>query len=231
MAAAANSARLGFDPHRLERIQIWMERYIEAGKLPFAATMIARRGDIAWSGFTGLRDINAGLPYEPDTIVRIYSMSKPITSIGLMMLYERGLFHLDDPIEDFLPEFANLTVLREDAKSLDQIEPLAIKPTIHHLLTHTSGLTYGFQGGLLGEAYKKADVDFGPGGEGLAATTQCLSELPLQFQPGREWNYSVSSDVLGRLIEVISGHTLDRYLAEQIFTPLGMSDTGFVVPD
>lgn len=231
MRSEAHIRKLGFDPDRLERIQTWMARYVDAGKLPFAATLISRRGEHVWQSHIGQRDVEAGSPYEPDTIVRIYSMTKPITAVGLMMLYEQALFHLDDPIEEFLPEFADLRVLRKGAKKLDQVEALKVKPKIHNLFTHTAGLTYGFQGGLLGKAYTKAEIDFNPGGAGLAATTRKLAQMPLLFQPGEEWHYSVATDVLGRLIEVISGRSLDQYFAENILTPLGMTDTGFEVPD
>ncbi len=226
-----SAEELGFDPTRLQRIQDWMQRYVDDGKLPFAATIVSRRNRVAWQGHVGERDVESRLPYASDTITRIYSMSKPVTSVGLMMLYERGLFHLDNPIEDYLPEFAGLKVLRKGAQSLDQVEALGTKPTVHNLLTHTAGLTYGFQGGILGKAYKEHDVDFGPGGKGLADTTQRLTKLPLSFQPGAEWNYSVATDVLGRLIEVISGKPLDQYFHDRIFVPLGMGDTGFAVPD
>ena len=231
MRSEAHVRKLGFDPERLERIQTWMERYVDAGKLPFAATLISRHGEPVWQGHTGQRDVEAGTAYEPDTIARIYSMTKPVTAVGLMMLHEQALFHLDDPIAEFLPEFADLQVLRKGARKLDDVEALSVKPTIHNLFTHTAGLTYGFQGGMLGEAYAKADVDFNPDGAGLAATTKKLAGMPLLFQPGGEWNYSVATDVLGRLIEVISGRPLDQYLSENIFAPLGMTDTGFEVPD
>lgn len=231
MRSEAHIRKLGFDPDRLERIQTWMARYVDAGKLPFAATLISRHGEPVWQSHIGQRDVDAGNPYEPGTIVRIYSMTKPITAVGLMMLYEQALFHLDDPIEEYLPEFADLKILSKGAKKIDQVEALMVKPTVHNLFTHTAGLTYGFQGGMLGEAYAKAGVDFNPGGAGLAATTKKLAKMPLLSQPGEKWHYSVATDVLGRLIEVISGRPLDQYFAENILAPLGMTDTGFEVPD
>ena len=120
-----------------------MQAHVDDGKLPFAATAIVRLGETAWSGHTGLRDVEGGLRYSPETLVRIYSMTKPVTSIALMTLYEKALFHLDDPIEEFLPEFAGLKVLRPDARDVGDVEDLTVKPTVHHLLTHMSGLTYG----------------------------------------------------------------------------------------
>ena len=224
------SDTLGFDTSRLQRIQNWMEGWVDDGKLPFAATVVARHGEIAWRGHTGCRDVASASPYAPDTIVRIYSMTKPVTSVALMMLYERGLFHLDDPIAEYLPEFGDVKVLVKGAGSLEHTEDLKTPPTIHHLFTHTSGLTYGFQGGLLGDAYTEAKADFYPGGNGLAEATRYIASFPLQFQPGEEWNYSVATDVLGRLIEVLSGRPLDEFFRDEIFEPLGMTDTAFSLP-
>lgn len=226
----ARSTQRGFDPQRLQRIQDWMQRYVDEGKLPFAATVISRHDDIAWHGFAGLRDIESAQAYTSDTIVRIFSMTKPVTAVALMMLYERGLFQLDDPIDEFLPEFADMRVLRKGAEKLDRTKRAKTRPTVRHLMTHTAGLSYGFNGGVLGEALDAEDLNFGPGSGGLAACTTRLAELPLEFQPGTRWHYSVGSDVLGRLIEVLSGETLDAYFRDRIFGPLGMKDTGFDVP-
>ena len=223
-------ASLGFDKRRLTRIQDWMQRYVDAGKLPFAATVISRHNDIVWHGHTGSRDVDTAKPYDLDTIVRIYSMTKPVTAVGLMMLYEKGHFHLDDPIEEFLPEFSNPRVLRKKAKKLDHTKRCKTKPTIHHLLTHTAGLTYSFNGGLIGNEHEARGLDFGPGGPGLTETTKQIAALPMQFEPGRKWHYSVASDILGRLIEVISGQPFDKYVHENILAPLGMKDTAFDVP-
>ncbi len=231
MNDTSRSAERGFDPERLQRIQDWMQRYVDAGKIPFAATVISRHDKVAWHGFTGLSDVENAKPYALDTIVRMFSMTKPVTAVALMMLYEQGLFNLDDPIEDYLPEFKGLRVLRKGAKSLDKTRRLKAKPTIHHLLTHTSGLSYSFNGGPLGAAQLSQNLDFGPGAGGLASAVRRLSRLPLEFDPGERWHYSVASDVLGRLIEVISGEPLDRYFHDRIFEPLGMTDTRFDVPD
>jgi CubicO group peptidase (beta-lactamase class C family) len=222
---------LRFDKGRLTRIQDWMQRYVDAGKLPFAATVISHHNEIAWHGHTGLRDVASATPYDFDTIVRIYSMTKPVTAVGLMMLYEKGLFHLDDPVEEFLPEFSKPTVLRKKAKKLGHTKRCKTTPTIHHLLTHTAGLTYGFNGGLIGDVHETRKLDFAPGGPGLAETVKQVAALPLQFEPGSQWHYSVASDVLGRLIEVTSGQPLDTYIHENILEPLGMKDTAFDVPE
>ena len=168
MHAVDRPGDLGFDPARLGRIRGWMEGYVASGRFPFACTVIARRGEIAYCDYLGLRDVEAGAPYALDTIVRVYSMTKPITSVAIMMLYEEGRLHLDDPLAVFLPGFAEPRVLVEDATRLDQVAPAHETLTLHRLLTHTSGLIYGSQGGLLGDAYRAHGVDFGPAGGGLA---------------------------------------------------------------
>ncbi len=226
----ADAAELGFDPARLERLRGWMARYVEAGRIPGAHTLIARHGRIAWHGWEGMRDVEAGLPWERDTLVRIYSMTKPLTAVLLMTLYEEGRLSLDDPLDTFLPEFAGLTVLRPGAASIDEVEPLAERPTLRHLLTHTAGFTYGFQEGLLAQAYREAGVDFSTHDTNLAGMVARLARLPLGFQPGTRWHYSVASDVLGRVIEVVTGQPLDRVFAERLLAPLGMEDTFFAVP-
>ena len=231
MHAVDRPGDLGFDPARLGRIRGWMEGYVAGGRFPFACTVIARHGEIAYCDFLGTLDLAAGTPYALDTIVRIYSMTKPITTVALLMLYEEGLLHLDDPIAAFLPGFAEPMVLRADAARLDQIVPARKAPTLHHLLTHTSGLVYGSAGGLLGDAYKAKGVNFGPAGGGLAAVVDRLGDLPLLFEPGSRWNYGVSVDVLGRVIEVVSGQSLDVFIQERILAPLAMTDTGFDVAD
>lgn len=231
MQAIDRPGDLGFDAARFGRIRDWMAGYVAGGRFPFACTVIARHGEIAYCDYLGARDLAAGTPYELDTIVRIYSMTKPITAVALLMLYEEGLLHLDDPIAEFLPGFANPMVLRADATSMDQVEPAHEAPTLHHLLTHTSGLIYGSAGGLLGDAYKARGVNFGPAGGGLAANVDRLGGLPLLFEPGSRWNYGVSIDVLGRVIEVVSGQSLDVFFQERILAPLAMTDTGFDVAD
>ncbi|WP_419903242.1 serine hydrolase domain-containing protein [Kiloniella sp.] len=225
-----NAARLGFDADRLGRIDQWMQRYVDENKFPGASVMIAKRGEIAHFSTVGLRSIEQNTPYERDTIVRIYSMTKPITTLALMMLMERGLFHLDTTIDRFLPEFATCTTLVEGATSIEQTTPCP-PPTIHQILTHTSGLSYSFNEGLLAEAYARQKLDFGPGSDTLEQRVKRLAQIPLAFAPGSRWEYSVGIDIIGRLIEVLSGQPLDQFLQEQIFTPLVMTDTGFTVPE
>ena len=203
---------------------------IPAG-FPGALTLVARRGATVWCDCVGQRDLERDLPWTRDTLVRIYSMTKPITATALMMLFEQGLCHLDDPVDLYIPEFADRTVLRPDAGSVDDVEPARTRLTLHHLLTHTSGLTYGFQDGLLAEAYRRDGVDFDHHGATLAETAARLARLPLGFEPGSRWHYSVSTDVVGRIVEVISGRPLDRVFREEILGPLGMADTFFAVPE
>ncbi len=230
MQTTENPGALGFDQQRLARIRPWMQRYVDAGKLPGALTLIARRGEIAFIDSVGHRDAERRFPLDADTLVRIYSMTKPISSVGLMMLYEEGIFHLDDPVAAYVPELADLKVLKSGATSIDDTEPCRNPPTIHHVLTHTSGFSYGMQGGVLGEAMATAKLDFGPRRGGLDRMIGSLAEMPLLFHPGSRWNYGVSTDVVGRLIEVIAGKRLDIFLRERIFEPLVMGDTGFGAP-
>jgi len=227
----SDPASAGFDPTRLARIRPWMQGYVDTGKLPGALTLVARRGGVVWCDWTGQRDVERGLSWARDTLVRIYSMTKPVTATALMMLYEQGLCHLDDPVDLYIPEFAAPTVLRPDARSVEDVDPARTRLTLHHLLTHTSGLTYGFQDGLLAEAYRRDGVDFSDQGGTLAETVARLARLPLGFEPGSRWHYSVSTDVVGRIVEVISGRPLDRVLREDILDPLGMDDTFFAVPE
>lgn len=221
---------LGFDADRLGNLDRWMQSYVDKGLYPGSSVLVARDGKIAHLSACGLRSIEDELPFETDTLVRIYSMTKPVTSLAVMMLAEKGLFHLDAPISAFLPEFSECRALVEGATSVDQTEP-APPPTLHQLLTHTAGLTYGFNTSLLANAYAAAGLDFEPRSGGLETRVRQVSEMPLAFQPGKQWEYSVAIDVLGRLVEVVSGKSLDRFFNEEIFEPLGMVETSFSVRD
>lgn len=234
----------GFDAGRLARIKPWMQRWVDQGKFPGAQCLIARRGEVVYRDQAGLRDVAGGVPWAPDTIARIYSMTKPITSVALLMLYEDALCHLDTPLDEFLPEFAEMEVLISGAERIDQTRPAETRLTLHHLLTHTSGMTYGFNEDLLGATMTEQRISFAPrrpagvdgfgpgeGDEDLADMVRQLSDLPLAFEPGSRWNYGVSTDVLGRVVEVITGQSLDRVFAERILGPLGMDDTFFAVPE
>jgi CubicO group peptidase (beta-lactamase class C family) len=227
---AADPADLGFDADRLARLRHWMQRHVDAGRIPGAQALVARRGRVVLHEWAGRMDVDAGRPWTRDTIARIYSMTKPVTSVALLMLYEDGLVHLDDPVDAFLPEFAGSSVLTPGATRIDQVAPARTRLTLHHLLTHTSGLTYGFNEGPLAAAMRDHGIDFGVTGGELAATVRELARLPLGFEPGSRWNYGVSTDVLGRVVEVVSGQSLDRFLADRIFEPIGMRDTFFSLP-
>ena len=223
---------LGFSTSRLERINTWMQKYIDDGKLPGATTLVARHGKIAFCETMGYGDLEEKKPLARDSILRFYSMSKPITAVAVMMLYEQGLFQLDEPLSAFIPSFQSMQVYQSGVGPNMKTEPAATPMTIHHLLTHTSGLTYGVEneGGVPG-MYAEQRTDFNPDDGPLAAAVDRLAEIPLAFEPGSRWEYSVSFDVLGRLVEVISGKPLDLFLKESIFDPLGMNDTGFFVPE
>jgi CubicO group peptidase (beta-lactamase class C family) len=226
-------AEVGFDAGRLSRIDRHFERYVDDGRLPGWLAVISRRGKVAHIASYGHRDREADLPIERDTIFRIFSMTKPITSVAAMMLYEEGAFELKDPVHRFIPSFRNLQVYRSGSVNAPVLEPTTEPMRIWHLLTHTSGLSYGFHHLHPVDAlYRKAGYEWGaPKGLDLAAVCDQWSELPLVFQPGSRWNYSVSTDVLGRVVEVVSGQTLDDFLQERIFGPLAMTDTRFFVPE
>ena len=220
---------LSFNPTRLQRLENWMDRYVEESKFAGSSLLINRGGEEVYFHATGMRDLENKLPFERDTLVRIFSMTKPITSVAIMMLAEKGLLHLEAPVSEFLPEFSSCQALVAGATSIDQTEA-ATTPTLHQLLTHTSGLSYPFNPGLLPKAMEEKDLIF-KGQQGLLADVVCeLAKLPLAFQPGKRWEYSVSIDVIGRVVEVVSGQPLDQFFADQIFAPLGMTETAFSVP-
>jgi CubicO group peptidase (beta-lactamase class C family) len=221
----------GFDAGRLARIDRHFDRYVDDGRLAGWLAVVARDGNVVHVATSGRRDMEAGAPVELDTIWRIYSMTKPVTSVAAMMLYEEGAFELTDPIARWLPEFAGVRVFT-GGSSLKPVTGAATEPIrVWHLLTHTSGLTYGFHYAHPVDAmYRAAGFEWGtPRGLDLAGCCEAWASLPLLFQPGAEWNYSVSTDVLGRLVEVVSGQSLDAFFAERIFAPLGMGETAFSV--
>jgi len=224
-------ARLGFDKTRLARLKTWMQRYTDSGRWPGGAVLVARHGELAYFDSVGHADVETKRPWQRDLIARIYSMTKPVTAVALMMLYEEARVHLDDPVEAYLPEFKTQQILIPGATSLDQTEPVKTKMTIRHLLTHTSGLSYLSSPRLLGEAYAKEKLGLNFAYGGLDKMVRRIAELPLEWEPGTKWQYSASIDVIGRIVEVVSGMTLDRYFATKIFEPLGMTDTGFSIPD
>jgi CubicO group peptidase (beta-lactamase class C family) len=223
----------GFDADRLARIDAHFARYVDDGRLPGWQVVVSRAGRVVHASTYGRRDIAADLPFADDTIVRIFSMTKPITSVAAMMLYEEGAFQLKDPVSDFIPEFADTPVYRSGSAVRPVLEPLTEPMRVWHLLTHTSGLTYGFHNTHVTDAlYRKAGFEWStPPGADLEECCRRWAEMPLAFQPGTEWNYGVSTDVLGRVVEVASGRSLDEFLHERVLGPLGMTDTSFWVPD
>ncbi|SPJ28805.1 Esterase EstB [Falsiruegeria mediterranea M17] len=217
-----------FDPTRLNRIATWMDRYVSDRKYAGSSVLIQRGGDDVYFNATGLRSLEQDLPFERDTVARIYSMTKPITSVAIMMLAERGLFHLDAPVSNFIPAFNDMKALVPGAERIDQVEP-SQAPTLHQLLTHTSGLSYPFNPGVLPQAMDEQDILFKPNQGALADMADRVADLPLAFQPGARWEYSVSIDILGRVVEVVSGKSLADFFAEEIFSPIGMTETAFSV--
>src|SRR5262245_36624571 len=224
---------VGLAGSRLAYIRSVMNRHVAEKQIPGAAGLIARRGKIAYQEAFGMADVEAGKPMRLDTIHRIYSMTKPITSVAVMMLYEEGKFQLNDPVAKYLPEFAKMQVGIEEKDAQTGKPALKTAPakrpvTVRDLLRHTAGLTYGFfSDTLVDQEYRKARIlsDLN-----LAEFVTNLSKIPLLNEPGTRWHYSVSVDVLGRLVEVLSGKSFDQFLQERIFTPLDMRDTGFYVP-
>lgn len=224
--------KLGLSKDRLERVSGWMQGYVDAGKLPSALTLVARHGEIAFIDHCGLADVDVGRAVARDTIFRVYSMTKPVTTVAVMMLYEEGRFQLDDPLAKYLPEFAEMEVCIPDQDGTMRTEPAREPITIWHLLTHTSGLTYGFlDPSPVGEIYRNEGIEFNPGRKPLAETVAALAKVPLVHHPGARWNYSVSFDVLGYLVETLTGTPFDRFCAERIFTPLDMPDTAFAIDE
>jgi CubicO group peptidase (beta-lactamase class C family) len=230
LEAELDPAEAGFDAERLARIDRYLERYVEDGRLAGWLAVVARGGRIVHVARAGVRDVASGAPVEDGTLWRIYSMTKPVTSVAAMMLYEEGAFELKTPVAEFIPSFAEARVWRGGSELKPVTDPMVEPMRMWHLLTHTSGLTYGFHHAHPTDAiYRRAGHEWmTPAGLDLAACCEQWASLPLKFQPGTAWNYGVSTDVLGRVIEVISGQPLDAFFRERIFEPLGMTDTGFV---
>jgi CubicO group peptidase (beta-lactamase class C family) len=223
----------GFDAERLQRIDRHFARYVDDGRLPGWLVLVARDGEVVHLSTYGQRDMEAGLPVEVDTRWRIFSMTKPITSVAAMLLYEEGGFELKDPVSRYIPSFEDVRVYRSGSALNPVTEPASEPVRVWHLLTHTAGLTYGFHHATPVDAmYRAAGFEWGtPPGTDLAGCCDAWAGMPLLFQPGAEWNYGVSTDVLGRVVEVVSGQSLDTFLQERIFGPLGMTDTAFYVPE
>ncbi len=222
-------AEVGFDPARLDRIDRHFARYVDERKLAGWLITVARHGKLAHVATYGQRDIEAGLPVEADSLWRIYSMTKPVTSVAAMILYEEGRFELTDPVSKYIPSFRDVRVFAGGSDVSYKTVPATEPIRIWHLLSHTSGLTYGFMRNHPVDAiYRARGYEWGsPRGADLAAVCDDFASMPLLFQPGSEWSYSVATDVLGRLVEVTSGQRLDEFFASRIFGPLGMTDSAF----
>jgi len=207
---------------RLARIAQMNERYTDSGKIAGTLTAVVRNGKIVHQSASGLKTVN-GAPLAMDDLFRIYSMTKPITATAAMQLYERGLFQLTDPVSKFIPEFANLTVLKNG-----QVVPVQKQMTMQQLLSHTTGLSYGFDpNDPVDQAYRQADLFASPDLDEFIAR---VAKLPLKFEPGEQWHYSIAVDVTGLVVQRLSGQPFDEYLKEHIFDPLDMKDTFFEVP-
>ncbi|HUM04533.1 MAG TPA: serine hydrolase domain-containing protein [Terriglobales bacterium] len=228
----AKPETVGLSADRLERIGTLVQRDIDDKRIAGAVTLVMRHGKVAWFKAQGMSDREAGKPMRPDSMFRICSMSKAITSVAVMMLYEDGRFLLEDPVSKYLPEFKNAKVLVKPADGKPYTIPATREITIRDLLRHTSGLTYHWNGDL-GPMYNEAKVAHGllPYDGTIADSTKNLAAQPLLFNPGDKWEYSLGVDVLGRLVEVVSGKPLDEFFRTRIFEPLGMKDTYFYPPD
>ena len=231
LSVAQDPGDVGVDATRLARIDTHLARYVDDGRLPGWQVHVTRRGRTIHHTTYGLRDQEAGLSVEPDTLWRIYSMTKPITSVAAMTLYEQGAFSLQDELARYLPEFADMRVLvggnAEQPKTVPATEPIRV----WHLLTHTAGLTYAFtRSSVLDDMYQlaKADPSADPEAD-LATLCERWAGLPLLFEPGSAWNYSVATDALGRLLEVLTGKGLDEVLRQLVLDPLQMTDTHWSV--
>ncbi|MEE4383876.1 MAG: serine hydrolase domain-containing protein [Pseudomonadales bacterium] len=232
MLSRVDPGSVGLDADRLARVATHLARYVDAGRLPGWQVLVARGGGIAFLEQGGLRDVEAGLPVEADTVFRIYSMTKPIVSVALLMLHERGLVQLDDPLARHLPELGELQVFAEGDTDGYRTVPVERPPTVRDLLTHTAGFTYGFlREHPVDALYRRERIAVTHGAGTLTEMVERLGRLPLRFQPGTRWNYSVATDVVGALVERLAGEPLDAWLAREILEPLGMEDTAFQVSD
>lgn len=221
--------QVGFSAARLGRIDEHFHAYVDDGRLPGYSIAVARGGHLAHVSTYGYRDVETQSPTTLDTVYRLYSMTKPVTSVALLMLVEEGKLRLTDLVSDYIPSFAQTRVWRTGTVLKPITDPVTEPMRIWHLLTHTAGLTYGFlYADVVDDIYRRAGFEMGVGqNQSLAEVCDRYAALPLLFQPGTSWNYSVATDVLGRVIEIVSGMSLDEFLAKKILEPLGMHDTAF----
>lgn len=223
---------LGFCPERLSRIDQHFRPYVDDGRLPGYTIALMRKGEVAFVSTYGHADLEAGTPTAPDTIYRIFSMTKPITSVACLMLMEEGKLQLTDLVSQYVPAFAQTQVWKGGSLLKPVLEAQTEPMRLWHLLTHTAGLTYGFlYSHPVDDLYRRAGFELGPDRSmDLATVCDRYAALPLLFQPGASWNYSVATDILGRVVEVAAGMPLDEFFKTRIFDPLGMHDTSFFVP-
>lgn len=231
--ATVDPSEVGLDASRLARIETHFAKYVESGKLPGVHVAVTRGGKLAYETKIGHADVEAKKPIADDTIYRIYSMTKPICAVAAMILWEEGLFELHDQVKWFIPSFADQKVFRSGTLTAPRYEPVSEPMEMWHLFTHTAGMTYGFvYANPVDQMYRNAGFEWGtPQAKDLAGVIDVLASLPLMFQPGTEWAYSMSIDVLGRVVEVLSGMSLGEFMKKRIFEPLGMNDTGFFCPE
>ncbi|HET8996476.1 MAG TPA: serine hydrolase domain-containing protein [Acetobacteraceae bacterium] len=225
----AQPENVGLSPDALHRLGAALQSRVDRGHIPGAVALVARHGKVAYHQAFGVRDPDNGAPMQTDAIFRIYSMTKPIVSVAVMMLWEEGRLLLSDPAGQYIPEFAasKVAVLRDGG--MDTV-PAAAPITVQDLLRHTSGLTYEFRGATpVHKAYMEANIARRKQTNAEQAST--LAGLPLLHQPGTRWEYSRSTDVLGRLVEVVSGQSLGEFLQQRVLAPLGMADAAFWVPE
>ena len=222
----ADPESVGMSAERLQRIDAFTQRYIDNEMVAGTVTLVARQGKVVHFSAQGMKDVERNQVMTTDTIFRMASMTKPIASVALMMLYEEGLFQLDDPISDWLPEFKNMMVEVEQADGSISLEPAKTPISFTHILTHTAGLMNSYRGDIA----RYSEVSRVQGDENLASWTERLATLPLRYEPGTRWEYSAATSVVGRLVEVMSGDDLDTFFRERIFEPLQMTDTHFYLP-
>ena len=230
--ATVDPKEVGLDATRLKNIDKHFNRYVDEGRLAGYAVAVARHGKVAHFGMYGHKDSETGAPITDDTMYRIYSMTKPITSIALMMLVERGLLQLTDPVSKFIPSFGETRVWSTGTVLKPLTNALTEPIRIWHLLTHTAGMTYGFMySDVVDDMYRRAGFEAGVAyKDSLEVVCDKYAALPLLFQPGSSWNYSVATDIVGRVIEVVGKMPLDEFFDKNIFQPLEMHDTAFWVP-
>ncbi len=230
---STRATRHHIDTARLGRVRNHFEKYVDDGRLPGFQVIVGHGGNVVYETTYGVRDIEAKTEWSSDTIFRLYSNTKILTAVAALMLWEEGAFELQTPLHTYIPAFRDTPVFRAGTAAAPVLEPQLDPIRMWHIFSHTSGLSYGFlHANPVDAIYRNNGFEWGtPAGMDLEAICNKLAELPLAFQPGREWNYSMSTDVLGRVVEVCSGMPLDEFFRTRIFEPLQMTDTAFWCPE